>query len=124
MKHPGRWRDDVWGITYLYFLGWKDKHYSTYLLKRWNFVDHNEGFVGSYRPATFNSVMYGLIWTSKKTDLSTLVHECGHAASRTLDHRHYKFDVNNFEPYTYLSEAIFREGLKHTGLPLKKLGIL
>lgn len=58
-----------------------------------------------------------VIWMKNKDrsneNLTTLHHECIHAASYLLSSRGVKADFDNDEPLTYMSQFIFSKCVKH-----------
>lgn len=104
--------DNCWRANFWFCLGWNQDAFAFYIKKQF---DHEI----STKPVNGKTIEFFdkgnhicVVWTRKKRDIPSLVHECLHAAIFTLDMRGVKFDVDNHEPLTYLVESLVRKALE------------
>lgn len=109
----------TWKMNYYFCLGWKETDLIKYCKWRFDYTPEiGPAQTGKLFEFINGSEIIMLIWTRNKKDLSSLVHECVHAANFTLEIKGWKPDFNNDEPLTYLVQSIFDSAFKYTGVKL------
>ena len=114
MRHPHWYFCDLWRVNFYYFLGWKWNDFCNYIKKHHDYVVDHEAPSGKCIMKPTSKGGQVMIWTAKKSDLNSLVHECVHAANWLTERAGYSINPNNDEAYAYLVTNIFRQAtVKH-----------
>lgn len=103
---------EVWKMNYFYFIGWRDKDFSDYLISE---LDLHRDFSlsdGACLMIEVDGIVGNYIWTRDINKPETYAHECVHAANNTMVTAKCAPDFVNDESYCYLVENIFKQGLK------------
>ena len=105
-KKPAFYFNDTFKMNYYFYLGWPVDALKKYLRYDPPGIEHSSARTIEWQREDGVVVIH--IWTRKKSDLASLVHECVHAAGMTLNRAGVKGDWLNDEPHAYLTEAIFK----------------
>lgn len=94
-------------MNYYFYLGWKPEEFKDYT----NYNGPMDAANGKCIEWSNKEGQIIKIWTKRKTDLGSLMHECIHAAVWTLQNRGVLADWDNDEPLTYLAQEIFEAAI-------------
>ncbi len=108
---PKYWWCETWKVNLYFAIGWKKSDIREWLLKEWKHQKDFSKISGTTIEAFTKTNYMILIWTQDR-HLPTIVHECVHAASMSLERCGWKFDTGNEEPFAYLCEAIFGKAIQ------------
>lgn len=98
---------EVYRMNIYYCLGHEPEWFEGYMKKTHGLEISCDGSSGK---ALFNQTkQIIIIWTRKKRDLPSLVHECVHAGTMILESRGVVISHLNDEALAYLVESIFRK---------------
>jgi len=112
MRKPKFYFNETYKMNYYFCIGWTDKEIIRYMQKHWNHtIDNIENAKGKTFECHKGSNIVIVIWSRKKLDYPTIVHECVHAANMNLNYINWKPDLDNDEPQAYLTENIFNKAI-------------
>ena len=103
---PKKYYLELFEHTYVFCINWTPEAFEKWMMKvhkRQVDLTGADGYCQSI--PSENEIV---IWTGNKSD-QTILHECIHAASLTLDDIGYKPDFNNDEVPAYLISLIFKK---------------
>jgi len=104
---PKHFYCEVYRMNFYYCLGWTQGEIEKYMKDRHKIDTTFDRVQGRVMFNKEEAIV--VIWTRKKSDINSLVHECVHAASFTLESRGVLISHLNDEAMAYLVEAIFRK---------------
>ena len=111
MKEVKIYRSSTWRLRYWMAVGFSGKDISKLMKDNFD-KDHDyDLYDGGFYPMVTGGSITPVIWTRKKGDISSLVHECVHAASWTLMYAGWEHDPKNDEPRAYLTQELFDAAL-------------
>lgn len=111
-KRIGHYFCYTWRTNFYFCLGFSEKDMKAYMLDSFQHETEFGSANGRCFECRNNDHSIYIIWTRKKTDYGSLMHECIHAAGMALDQRGWKYDADNDEPLTYLAQTIFEQAVK------------
>ena len=98
---------ETYRINYYFCLGFPEESFKKYMKSHHEIDLDLSGVTGR---TIFNPKLNTIIlWIRDKADLNTLVHECIHAGTITLESRGVIISHLNDEALAYLVESIFRK---------------
>lgn len=106
-RKPGHYFCEVYRMNFYYFLGWPKDYMKKYMKDEHGIETTFDDVNGRMMFNKEKGIV--VIWTKKRSDKNSLVHECVHAASVTLEDRGVVISHLNDEALAYLTEAIFRK---------------
>jgi hypothetical protein len=111
MARPGHVYNELWQVDFFTCIGWSEKRIVKYCKKNYGYDVRNiEASSGKCLELINDNGSVGyLIWTRKKSDRISLVHEMIHAALWALEARGVTIDGKNSEPLTYLVDWLHRK---------------
>jgi len=101
---------ETWKMNYWFFLGWSEKDFEKEIKRVFNYdVQHASRSDGLCLRCYHGNSTIKVIWTRRKTDYGSLMHECIHAAGWTLEDVGVDIRDSNSEPLAYLAQSIFEK---------------
>jgi hypothetical protein len=109
-KKPKRYYNVMYRQHFSFYIGWSRKAFTEYLIEFYEIDPEVEEYEGICMELICDDKHEVLVWTapsSGKDKIQTILHECIHAAIRTLEARGIKTTGDNQEPLAYLTEYLF-----------------
>lgn len=108
-RKPRHYFNETFRMNCYFCVGWSKKQIQRYMKDSWKYTSSSWGAGKTLWCVCDNGADVVIVWTAPKEPISSLVHECVHAANIVLEARGQPIDQKSDEVQAYLVEEIFRK---------------